>query len=140
MVKLIDFGLAHRGDPSKIPKANVLAGTPVYLPPEVLKEAFVSSSLDVYSFGIILWEMMTRRLPFDGLDLKSMIYEVTRNDLRPQFPSTADPQLVDIASKCWESDASLRPNFEEISLWLQEAGAPAVPLAQKAQFETIQAM
>ena len=44
-VKLIDFGLAHHGEHSKIAKSRIMAGTPVYLPPEVLREHCVSDKL-----------------------------------------------------------------------------------------------
>ena len=78
IVKLIDFGLAHAGDTSKIPKANIIAGTPVYLPPEVLREELVTDKLDVYSFGLILWELLARDLPFQGMSLKQMIAAVSK--------------------------------------------------------------
>jgi len=78
IVKLIDFGLAHVGDTSKIPKSNIMAGTPVYLPPEVLREERVTNKLDVYSFGLILWELLARDLPFQGMSLKQMIAAVSK--------------------------------------------------------------
>lgn len=78
MVKLIDFGLAHLGDTSKIAKANIIAGTPVYLPPEVLREERVTNKLDVYSFGLILWELLARDLPFQGMSMKQMIAAVSK--------------------------------------------------------------
>ncbi|EKX34204.1 hypothetical protein GUITHDRAFT_80740, partial [Guillardia theta CCMP2712] len=75
VVKLIDFGLAHAGDHSKIDKKNIVAatGTPVYLPPEVLREERVTHKLDVYSFAIILWEMLSRELPYNGLTFQEMV-------------------------------------------------------------------
>jgi serine/threonine protein kinase len=72
VVKLIDFGLACCGDFSKMPRRHIVAGTPVYLPPEVLREEAggLSFKIDVYSFGIVLWEMLARQLPWDGYTSK----------------------------------------------------------------------
>ncbi len=72
-MKLIDFGLAFLGDPSLIAKNTIMAGTPVYLPPEVLREQRVTNKLDVYSFGVILWELIARQLPFEGLSFTQMV-------------------------------------------------------------------
>ncbi|KAJ1472416.1 kinase-like domain-containing protein, partial [Baffinella frigidus] len=82
IVKLIDFGLSYLGDPSLIPAHSVFAGTPVYLPPEVLREEQVTLKQDVlreeeatfkqdvYSFGILFWEMLAQEFPFDAMTLK----------------------------------------------------------------------
>ena len=50
----------------------------MYLPPEVLREERVTSKLDVYSFGVILWELLARDLPFQGMTLKQMVAAVSK--------------------------------------------------------------
>ena len=140
MVKLIDFGLAHQGDPSQIPKHSIMAGTPVYLPPEVLREECVSTALDVYSFGIIVWEMVSRALPFQGLTLKQMLAAVTQDNARPEIPLHCSPGMQAIIQSCWHADLHQRPSFEFVSARLKELGAPPAPSLPKAQFETMLAM
>ena len=76
------------------------AGTPVYLPPEVLREERVSLKLDVYSFGIILWELIARELPFQGMTLKEMVEAVSKHDVRPDVPDKCSDDLRDVITRC----------------------------------------
>jgi len=139
-VKLIDFGLAHAGDHSKIDKKNIVAGTPVYLPPEVLREERVTHKLDVYSFAIILWEMLSRELPYNGLTFQEMVTGVSKNHLRPPIPQHARTEVADLISRCWADGAEERPDFCSVSESLLAMGAPELPSVQRAQYLSIQAM
>jgi serine/threonine protein kinase len=76
------------------------SGTPVYLPPEVLREERVSLKLDVYSFGIILWELIARELPFQGMTLKEMVEAVSKHDVRPDVPDKCSDDLRVVITRC----------------------------------------
>jgi len=84
-----DFGLARRGDPSdesRITQEGLLIGTPAYMAPEQVKgeQAKVGPQSDIYSLGVILFEMLTCRLPFDG-SVPEMLAKVLRDT--PPVPS-----------------------------------------------------
>jgi serine/threonine protein kinase len=109
VVKLIDFGLACCGDLARIPRKNIVAGTPVYLPPEVLREeaGAVTFKVDVYSFGMLMWEMASKELPWDGYSSKSLSLS-----LSPSLPSPSPPP----------------PSSLSLSLSLTHTHNPTLPL------------
>ena len=100
----------------------------------------MSTALDVYSFGIIVWEMVSRALPFQGLTLKQMLAAVTQDNARPEIPLHCSPGMQAIIQSCWHADLHQRPSFEFVSARLKELGAPPAPSLPKAQFETMLAM
>jgi serine/threonine protein kinase len=81
VVKLCDFGLARvtEKDPSQNSESS-RAGTPVYLAPEALQGAPTTNKVDVYSYGIICWEMLTGLQAWVSLDYKQMVNAVLRCD------------------------------------------------------------
>lgn len=71
-VKLCDFGLASNSQQQKG------AGTPAYMAPELHSGKSYNEKVDVYAFGILLWELIAKRVPFDGLspfDIKQRVLE-----------------------------------------------------------------
>src|SRR5262249_10387530 len=64
---LADFGLARSTEEARITRAGVIAGTPAYMSPEQARgDENMGPSSDIYSLGIVLYEMLTGALPFDG--------------------------------------------------------------------------
>lgn len=95
IVKLIDFGLACAGNFSRIPKKLIGAGTPVYLAPEALREeaGSLSFKVDVFSFGMVLWEMLARELPWQGHTRKSLARIVTRFSRKDRYVNLSPESL-----------------------------------------------
>ena len=67
---------------------------------------------DVYSYGIILWEIMTRKEVYAGLTAEQIIAKVANSDLRPTL--TPNLPLRDVMASCWAHSAQARPSFSEI--------------------------
>lgn len=65
-VKILDFGIARKLDAKTITKTDVALGTPHYLPPEQLNAKYVDERADLYSVGVMLYQMLTGVLPFQG--------------------------------------------------------------------------
>jgi tRNA A-37 threonylcarbamoyl transferase component Bud32 len=88
VVKLCDFGLARvlSKEPSSSTSDSARAGTPVYLAPEALQGAPTTNKVDVYSFAIICWEMITGQQAWVSLDYKQMVAAVLRDRKRPPVP------------------------------------------------------
>ena len=70
---------------------------------------------DVYSYGIILWELITKQLPYiDWVDMKSLFKAIRENNLRPEIPATCSPLFADLIRSCWDADVDKRPTFQQI--------------------------
>lgn len=118
-VKLADFGYARRDSKESLRKSVV--GTPAYLAPELIgvrASDEVGMASDVYSYGIILWEMLARKKPHDGLESTNMFAHVTSCVERrvPIFtaPPDCDAAIGEIMQGCTHSDPNKRPTFATI--------------------------
>ncbi len=69
-----------------------------------------SEKADVYSFGIILWEIETQKIPYESMDTMHISFAVLKGT-RPTFPARGDPVLLPIITQCWSQDPEDRPTF-----------------------------
>jgi serine/threonine-protein kinase len=113
-VKLLDFGLAktgREGASSGRTKASVVAGTPQYISPEQAKGLAPTRRSDLYSFGVVLFEVLTGRLPFGGHSWAELVYAhakleaPTVSSLLPGVPAALDTLVAELLHK----DAQKRP-------------------------------
>jgi len=80
--------------------------------PEVMAEMEFDFKADVYSFGVILWQLLTLEDPFQGFDDWDEFYDAVCNkNLRPTIPDECIPSLRSLIRDCWSSDKSQRPSF-----------------------------
>ena len=119
-VKICDFGLSRLFEPH----LNTLTacGTPCWTAPEVLRNERYTEKADVYSFGIVMWECMTREDPFAGMPPFHVVFAVGTQGARPEIPTgEAWPQeLVLLMQSCWHEEPEQRPIFDgEIITTLQ---------------------
>ena len=117
--KVSDFGLSQK-------KKVGAAGTPYWMAPELLrKEADNTPASDVYSFGIILFEAYTRKIPYEGEDYDNVIKLVASKSVqkRPPIPGSAPPQIKSMMTECLSYNAVERPIFEELDARLQRLTA-----------------
>ena len=107
--KLCDFGLVA----SKV----VSAGTPSYMAPELLDGKAFSKKVDVYAFGIMLWEMLARQMPFQCYPAFEIKEKVLAGE-RPAVPySVWSEPIVDIIERAWHKRPGCRPGFAEVSFF-----------------------
>lgn len=122
--KVADFGLSRAIAEGKSHLSTRTYGTVTHMPPELLLEGRLAPPADVYSFGIILWEMLAARSPFHGMTAGEVIQKVVVQDLRPQFPRYIPLPVCQLAQDCWHKQPSKRPEFplvmERLEALLQE--------------------
>ncbi|PIM99147.1 Tyrosine kinase [Handroanthus impetiginosus] len=112
-VKVGDFGLSKLKDATFL-TARSGRGTPQWMAPEVLRNEPSTEKSDVFSFGVILWELMTERIPWSNLNFLEVVGVVGFMDGRLDLPENIDPQVSSLISQCWRSNPEDRPSFEEI--------------------------
>ncbi len=108
--RIMDFGIARSLEAKGITATEVMIGTPAYISPEQAEGQDVDQRSDIYSFGIILYEMVTGRLPFEGNTPLSVCMK-HKAELPPN-PRKIDPQIPENLSrlilKCLEKDREMR--------------------------------
>jgi serine/threonine protein kinase len=98
-------------------------GTTAWCAPELFtagNTARYSVKVDVYSFGMVLWELSEKRRPFDNLTSRFDIMDAVREGLRPDINSNCPPAYRSLIERCWESEPSRRPMFKYIVRYLKE--------------------
>ncbi|OQS06075.1 serine/threonine protein kinase [Thraustotheca clavata] len=106
IVKLCDFGL--------VCTKETTAGTPAYMPPELLAGRPFSKAVDIYMYGVLLWEIFARDVPFRGYDVDDIQRKVLAGH-RPTIPTIDCPaKCQELIRQCWDQDPSGRPSFKSI--------------------------
>jgi len=90
-VKVMDFGIAREGNGGGITQTGMVMGTPQYISPEQAQGLAVDGRSDIYSLGIVLYEMLTGQVPFDDPNPVTITYKQVRED--PMPPSVIDPEI-----------------------------------------------
>ena len=117
--KIADFGLSKMTKISEnSPSLNAqsiadLKGTPLYMAPEILLGNVYSKEGDVYAFAIILFELVTGKIPFKGLDLYQLIKRIPDGE-RPLIDGDVDDHYRNLIESCWSQNPEKRPTFGEI--------------------------
>jgi len=112
-VKICDFGLAKLINAQSSAEMTS-CGTPAWTAPEVLRNERYTESADIFSFGIVMWELVTREEPHHGVPPFQIVFAVGTQGIRPTIPSSCPPDIATLIEECWAEAPEDRPNFGEI--------------------------
>ncbi|KAI5539558.1 protein kinase protein [Trichomonas vaginalis G3] len=110
--RICDFGFVRV---DSFEPSTGMIGTPQWMAPEVMMcSPMYDNKVDVYSFGIVLWEMLTNQPPYAGIPVQRLPTLIVKNEYRPEIPEGTPPALAGLIKDCWSSDPTKRPSFAEI--------------------------
>ncbi|XP_039161908.1 serine/threonine-protein kinase EDR1 [Eucalyptus grandis] len=125
-VKVCDFGSSHLMSDTSLSSKST-AGTPEWMAPEVLRNEPSNEKCDVYSFGVILWELATLRKPWTGMNQVQVADAVGIQNRRLEIPREVDPLVRKIISECWQTDPNSRPSFAQLIVSLESVQRLVIP-------------
>ena len=112
LVKLGDFGIAKRFQKT-MDKAKTIIGTPYYFSPEIINGKPYDSKSDIWSLGVLLYEMMTFKMPFNANSLPMLSVKIMRGQYIPP-PTIYTKDLRELVTKCLTVEPKNRPSIQEI--------------------------
>ena len=116
-----DFGLA-RALPNEAGGITPAKGTPMYMAPEVFSGKPYDAKADVYSYGMMLYELISLHLPFhddpelkqaSGLNAPYVLFKLVESGKRPSLKDVS-PEWQDLIVRCWDPDPSERPTMRDV--------------------------
>lgn len=139
VAKICDFGLARdiMNDSNYVVKGN--ARLPVkWMAPESIFEGVYTVQSDVWSYGILLWEIFTLgKSPYPNIPVDSKFYKMIKCGYQMSRPDFASPEIYTIMKMCWNLEPSERPNFNQISRLIERL-LGETPEQQQTQYQNVQ--
>ena len=117
--KIADFGLAR----VKMEQEESMTkgiGSPFAMAPEIFVSSSYTQAVDWYAFGIMLWQLVTKKHPYIGMKHVDIVKHVVHENKRLPLPDEAHPILRDLMSKCWVKIPEERPHFEDVLQCLED--------------------
>ena len=110
IIKLGDFGIAKV---LKSQKAKTMVGTPYYLSPEIINNKPYDSKSDIWALGVLLYELMTFKMPFNATSLPLLSIKINRGVFHPP-PKIYSAEIKNLLNRCLTIDPTKRPSINEI--------------------------
>ncbi|KAK7393020.1 hypothetical protein VNO78_21470 [Psophocarpus tetragonolobus] len=118
-VKVCDFGLS-RTKANTFLSSKTAAGTPEWMAPEVIRGELSNEKCDVFSFGVILWELVTLQQPWRQFNPSQVVAAVGFMGKRLEIPRQVNPKVATLIELCWATEPWRRPSFSYIMKCLRQ--------------------
>ena len=106
--KVADFGLSQK-------RQLGMVGTPFWMAPELLRGELCTRESDVYAFGIMMYEIFSRKIPYESEEPDEVLAKIRNNEpIRPEIPSGCPPLVEAMMIECWHYDPTVRPTFHNL--------------------------
>ncbi|CAG4977785.1 unnamed protein product [Colias eurytheme] len=120
VVKVSDFGTSREWN--DVSAVMSFTGTVAWMAPEIIRHEPCSERVDVWSFGVVIWELLTAEVPYKNLETHAIMWGVGTNSISLPIPSTCPASLQQLLKQCWNRVPRNRPPFKIIAAHLEMAG------------------
>jgi len=111
-IKVADFGLSRILSNAQMTQTLTACGTISFSAPEVLRDQRYSVKADIYSFGVCLWSMFTRKRPYPKKTDAQIVIAVAIEGKRLGIPMKMPKEMTKLLKLCWQTEPKNRPSFE----------------------------
>ncbi len=130
--KLTDFGLSKVKTETRTTTKNQSVGSEGWVAPELTDpDGIYTQKSDVFSMGITMWEMATRKIPYEKASSRSMIPFWMAQNKREEIPADCPPKMAHLIKWCWDTDPTKRPTAAEAVKYLRDAESDFKPSDNK---------
>uniref|UniRef100_A0A1B6MNK2 Mitogen-activated protein kinase kinase kinase dlk-1 n=2 Tax=Graphocephala atropunctata TaxID=36148 RepID=A0A1B6MNK2_9HEMI len=134
VVKISDFGTSRQWN--EISTKMSFAGTVAWMAPEIIRNEPCSEKVDIWSYGVVLWELLTCETPYKDVDSSAIIWGVGSNSLHLPIPSSCPEGFRLLVKQCWSAKPRNRPSFKHILLHLDIAAVEVLSSSPEDYFKT----
>ncbi|XP_013787510.2 mitogen-activated protein kinase kinase kinase 13-like isoform X3 [Limulus polyphemus] len=134
ILKISDFGTSRQWN--DISARMSFAGTVAWMAPEVIRNEPCSEKVDIWSFGVVMWELLTCETPYKEVDSSAVIWGVGNNSLHLPLPSTCPNGFKLLMKQCWNAKPRNRPSFRNILMHLDIAAVEILSTPTEKYFKT----
>ncbi|XP_058837677.1 mitogen-activated protein kinase kinase kinase 9 isoform X2 [Topomyia yanbarensis] len=120
VIKISDFGTSREWN--EISTKMSFAGTVAWMAPEVIRNEPCNEKVDIWSYGVVLWELLTGEVPYKNVDSSQIIFGVGNNSLYLPIPASCPEGFKLLLKQCWSPKPRNRPSFKIILTHLEIAG------------------
>ncbi|GBB85296.1 hypothetical protein RclHR1_11860003 [Rhizophagus clarus] len=113
-----DFGLCRLADQPNT--ENTIFGVLPYVAPEILRRKTYTKAADIYSFGMIMWEMTSGSISFHDVPHDAILAIKICQGFRPEIIEGTTPEYAELMKRCWDRDPAERPTAEELKNFFYE--------------------
>nr|XP_018916705.1 PREDICTED: mitogen-activated protein kinase kinase kinase 13 [Bemisia tabaci]XP_018916706.1 PREDICTED: mitogen-activated protein kinase kinase kinase 13 [Bemisia tabaci] len=133
VVKISDFGTSREWN--DISTKMTFTGTVAWMAPEIIRNEPCSEKVDIWSYGVVLWEMLLCEKPYKDVDSSAIIWGVGSSSLHLPIPSSCPEGFRLLVKQCWSAKPRNRPSFKHILLHLNIAGAEVLQTSPEKYFK-----
>lgn len=137
IVKISDFGTSREWN--EISTRMTFAGTVAWMAPEIIRNEPCSEKVDIWSYGVVLWELLSGEIPYKDVDSSAIIWGVGNNSLHLPIPASCPEGYRLLVKQCWSAKPRNRPSFKHIEIHLGIAAEEVLSTEPEEYFRIQQA-
>ncbi|XP_015607063.1 mitogen-activated protein kinase kinase kinase 12 isoform X2 [Cephus cinctus] len=136
VVKISDFGTSREWN--EISTRMSFAGTVAWMAPEIIRNEPCSEKVDIWSYGVVLWELLSGEVPYKDVDASAIMWGVGNNSLHLPIPASCPEGYRLLVKQCWAAKPRNRPSFKHIEIHLNIAAVEVLSTKPDEYFKTQQ--